>query len=98
MKVFVSFRDACWNPRSSQSSRTEGTLLSGREGFDDDVMRKQALGKRAGLFEHIDKDERSKGRKVERRKDESTKDVPTAGRQEVQKHYDAAGKQLLQGV
>jgi len=95
MKVFVSFRDACWNPRSSQSSRTEGTLLSGREGFDDDIMRKQALGKRAGLFEHIDKDERSKGRKAERRKYEGCANSRKAG---SAKTYDAAGKQLLQVV
>ena len=68
MKVFVSFRDACWNPRSSQSSFTEGTLLSGIEGFDDDVMMRKALAKRAGLFEHRNKDERTKDGKTKVRR------------------------------
>jgi hypothetical protein len=68
MKVFVSFRDACWNPRSSQSSLTEGTLLSDTEGFDGDIMGEEALVKRAGLCEHRNKDE-----KAERGKDQKTK-------------------------
>lgn len=66
MKVFVSFRDACWNPSSSQSCLTEGTLLSGKEGFDDDVMTKKALleVKRAGLLEHRNKDVRRRDGKT----------------------------------
>jgi len=38
--VFVSFKDALWNPRRSQSSFTDGTLLSDTEGFDDGVIAK----------------------------------------------------------
>jgi hypothetical protein len=68
MKEFVSFRDARWNPRSSQSSLTEGTLLSDTEGFDDDIMGEEALVKRVGLCEHRNKDE-----KAERGKNEKTK-------------------------
>lgn len=37
MKLLVSLRDACWKPKCSQSSFTDGTLLNDIDGFDDIV-------------------------------------------------------------
>lgn len=36
-KAFVSFSEARWNPKRSQSSFTEGTLLSAIEGLLEDL-------------------------------------------------------------